>query len=147
MIEPGSLAPDFEAPSSSGAAVRLAELKGHPVVLYFFPKANTAGCTSETRGFQGIWPELEAKGVRIVGISVDPLTEQTRFAERCGATFPIASDPSKAIAQAYGVLGLLGVAKRVTFFLGPDGKVVDRVVSAFPGGHVARARALYLTAR
>lgn len=115
------------------------------MVLYFFPKANTAGCTRETRGFQGIWPELEAKGVRIVGISVDPLAEQMRFAQRCGADFPIASDPSKSIAQAYGVLGFLGVAKRVTFFLGPDGKVIDRVISALPGGHVARARALHLS--
>ncbi|HEV2166912.1 MAG TPA: peroxiredoxin [Thermoplasmata archaeon] len=144
MIEVGAEAVDFEAPTSSGHPVKLSDWRGNPVVLFFFPKANTAGCRAETRGFAKIFPDLDRRGVRVLGISVDELSTQTGFAEACGAEFPVAADPEKKIARSYGVLGLLGYSKRVTFFLGPDGKVVDRVVSALPGAHLERARARYL---
>ncbi|HEV2519602.1 MAG TPA: peroxiredoxin [Thermoplasmata archaeon] len=147
MIDVGEAAPDFEAPSSDGRRVHLTELRGHPVVLFFFPKANTSGCSRETRGFAELAPRLSERGVHLVGISVDDLATQTGFARACHAAFPIVADPRKGIAAAYGVLGMFGFAKRVTFFLGPDGVVLDKVAAGLPGPHLARARERFLSDR
>lgn len=143
MIPIGTAAPDFEAPDSLGRSFRLSSLRGHRVILYFFPKAFTLGCTVETERFAALAPELEPDGVRIVGVSVDPPEVQGRFAERCRAPFPIVSDRSRAIARSYGVLSFLGVARRVTFFLTADGTVEEVAVGLGPGPHVTAARALY----
>ena len=97
-------------------------------------------------GSRNLYPDLERRGVRVLGISVDELSTQTGFAEDCGADFPVAADPDKKISGSYGVLGFLGYAKRVTFFVGPDGKVVERTISALPGTHLDRARQRYLSA-
>ncbi|MCI4357997.1 MAG: peroxiredoxin [Thermoplasmata archaeon] len=145
VLEVGQPAVDFEAPVSSGGRVRLSDWRGHPVVLFFFPKANTTGCARETRGFALLFPELDARGVRVLGISVDRIGTQTGFAHDCGAGFPMAADADKKIATAFGVLGFLGYAKRVTFFIGPDGTIVDRVASGLPGPHVTRAKQRYLS--
>lgn len=143
MIAAGTPAPDFEAPDSTGGTLRLSSLRGGPVVLYFFPKAFTGGCTVETRQFAELAPSLAGRGVRIVGISIDPPDVQARFSATCATGFPFVSDVSRSISRAYGVLSLLGVSKRATFFLDADGIVRDVVVSLLPGPHLARTRALY----
>ncbi|MFZ0830170.1 MAG: peroxiredoxin [Thermoplasmata archaeon] len=140
MIGIGSAAPDFESMDSRGEKFRLSGLRGKKVVLYFFPKAFTGGCTMETKQFAEISPSLSSRGVEVVGISVDPAETQTRFAAHCAAPFPIVSDPSKAIARSYGVLSFIGFSKRVTFYIDEGGIVRDIVASMLPGPHVARAR-------
>jgi thioredoxin-dependent peroxiredoxin len=145
MIDIGTAAPDFEAEDSRGAQFRLSTLRGKPVVLYFFPKAFTTGCTSETQRFAALAPELASKGVEIVGVSVDSAETQHRFAEHCHAGFLLLSDSTKAIARAYGVLSLLGIAKRVTFYIDEEGVVRDVVAGMLPGPHLERTRARFLS--
>lgn len=144
MITKGSPAPDFEALDSNGQKFRLSQLRGKKVILYFFPKAFTGGCTIETKEFAKVAPQLAPKGVEVVGISVDTPETQTKFAESCGATFPIVGDRSKEVAKAYGVLSFVGMSKRTTFFIDEQGIVTDVVSTLLPNAHLARTRELYL---
>ncbi len=139
MIATGDLAPDFQGTTGDGSPFHLTEHRGRSVVLYFYPKAGTTGCAIETRGFAQHYPELQKAGIDVVGVSVDTVEAQKSFAQECGAGFPLVADRDKSIARSYGVLGLLGVAKRVTFFLGPDGRVQDIVEGLRPGPHLERA--------
>lgn len=111
------------------------------MVLYFFPKANTAGCTIETRGFAERFPQFQQRGVEVVGVSVDTSETQTAFAEKCGSRFPMVGDASKSIARAYGVLGLLGVAKRVTFLVDAEQRIQQVVEGMLPSPHLKAAEA------
>lgn len=111
------------------------------MILYFFPKANTTGCTLETRGFSQRYADMQRAGVEVVGVSVDSAETQAAFAEKCGSTFPLVGDRSKEIARKYGVLGLLGVAKRVTFFIDPEGRIRERVEGLMPAPHLHAADA------
>jgi peroxiredoxin Q/BCP len=139
VLKVGDVAPDFTAPTNTGAPLTLSTLRGRPLVLFFYPKANTAGCTIETRGFAEMYPEFERANVALIGVSVDSVSTQQEFATRCKAPFPLVSDADKAIARQYGVLGLLGFAKRVTFFLDSAGRVTDIAEGMMPGPHVRRA--------
>ncbi len=140
MLAPGDLAPDFEAPTADGGWIKLSGFRGAPVVIYFFPKAGTAGCTRESLGFASLFPSLAPRGVRVVGVSVDDAEHQHRFAENCALPFPLVADPGKEIARRYGVLGAFGLARRVTFVLDKDGRVADVIDSFLPGPHVQRVR-------
>jgi thioredoxin-dependent peroxiredoxin len=144
MIEPGTVAPDFEAPSSKGQNLKLSSLRGKPVILYFYPKAFTSGCAMETRTFGEMYPKLTAQGVEVVGVSVDDIEKQTAFAADCQADFPLVADQDKQIARSYGVLGTFEVAKRVTFYIDPNGTVSEVVESARPGPHTEKAVKKYL---
>ncbi len=93
----------------------------------------------ETCAFADNWSKFEAAGYAIVGVSVDPVSAQAEFATRCEVQFPLVADTNRAIARSYGVLGFLGFARRVTFFLGPDGTVQEIVSAIGPSPHVARA--------
>ncbi|MCI4373172.1 MAG: redoxin domain-containing protein, partial [Thermoplasmata archaeon] len=117
MLNVGDTAPDFTAPSAGGTMFQLSSLRGQPVILFFFPRANSLGCTIETRAFADHFSEFQAAGVSVVGVSVDPLSAQKLFATKCDVAFPLVSDGDKSIAKSYGVLGFLGFARRVTFFL------------------------------
>ena len=139
MIAAGDTAPTFVGTTADGAPLDLATYRGRPVILYFYPKANTSGCTLEARGFTEHYPELQRAGFSVVGVSVDSVADQKGFQEKCGVPFPLVADRDKAIAKQYGVLGLLGIAKRVTFFIDPNGKVVEVVQGMLPGPHVRRA--------
>ncbi|HEV2166527.1 MAG TPA: peroxiredoxin [Thermoplasmata archaeon] len=145
MVGVGEVAPEFEAPTSTGQAVKLSALRGHPVVLYFYPQADTPGCTIESKAFRDMTPELERKGVRVVGISTDDVPAQVHFAEKCSLPFPLVADATKSITRSYGVLGNGGRARRVSFFLDEQGRVVEVVDTSKATLHTDRARARYLT--
>ncbi len=146
MIATGAPAPDFEAPDQDGHPFRLSSLRGSPVVLYFYPQADTPGCTRESKGFQEHLPEFERQGVKIVGVSVDDCPAQRAFADKYGLRFPLIADRTKAVATSYGVLNPRGVARRVTFLIDRSGAVAEVVDGAAPEPHVARAQARFLTA-
>jgi len=130
-MQRGDLAPDFELPDQSGAHVRLsALLQKSPVVLFFYPKALTPGCTAESCHFRDLASEFAAAGAQRVGISADAVDRQATFAGRHGLDFPLLSDPNRAVARSYGVKrpGPL-FNRRTTFVIGQDGRILDVVAS------------------
>ncbi|HEV8049600.1 MAG TPA: peroxiredoxin [Thermoplasmata archaeon] len=144
MVGVGEPAPEFEGPSSTGGKFRLSEHRGHPVVIYFFPKADTPGCTIETKAFRDLHPEFQKRHVTVIGVSVDDPEDETKFATKYDVPFGLVADPDKTIATKYGVLGPHGTARRVTFLIGPDGKVLQ-TVDGSPLDHVAAAKARFLS--
>ena len=128
-IQEGDLAPDFKMPASSGRTVSLTAMKGKPFVLYFYPKADTPGCTKEACAFQEALPQLGKIGIDVIGVSKDPMKPIEKFAEKYKLTFPLASDDSQ-VAEAYGVWveksmygkKYMGM-ERSTFLIDKDGKV------------------------
>jgi peroxiredoxin Q/BCP len=139
MLAVGAEAPDFSGTTADGSPFSLRSTRGRPLVLYFYPKANSSGCSLEARGFAQHYPEFQQKGVAVVGVSVDSVESEKKFVASCKIPFPIVADADKAISRQYGVLGLLGSARRVTFFVDPDGKVADIVEGLIPGPHVQAA--------
>jgi peroxiredoxin Q/BCP len=124
MLKVGEVAPDFAATAQDGRAVQLSELRGKRVVMFFFPKAFTRGCTIETRQFRDHYSELAALGAEVLGVSVDSAESQCEFASREGVPFPMIGDPSRNIGRSYDVLWpLLNVAQRITYVVGPDGRI------------------------
>jgi peroxiredoxin Q/BCP len=146
-------APDFDLPTDGGGRIRLADFKGKPLVLYFYPKDNTPGCTKEAQGFAEAYGEFQAAGVEVVGISKDSVTSHDKFKAKFQLPFPLASDEAGGVVEAYGswveksMYGkkYMGI-DRSTFLIDRDGTLrrVWRKV-AVPG-HVAEvleaARAL-----
>jgi len=125
-LEPGVEAPDFEAVAHTGDKVRLSQYRGRIVVLYFYPRAMTSGCTRETVRFNELLPELEKLGAVVLGISTDPPERNKKFAEKHGVRFLLLSDPEGEVAAKYGVLRegtKRKSAERVTFIIGPDGVI------------------------
>ncbi len=100
-IAEGAAAPPFEMPASGGRTVSLAAQAGQPFVLYFYPKADTPGCTKEAQAFQEALPELGTIGVEVIGVSKDAMKPIERFAEKYALSFPLASD-SGGVVEAYG---------------------------------------------
>ncbi|MCI4324394.1 MAG: peroxiredoxin [Thermoplasmata archaeon] len=144
MIQPGDVAPDFEGISTQGSGFRLSSLRGGPVILYFYPRAGSLGCTYESIGFAKEHPALKERGVSIVGVSVDSLSDQRAFLETCSLPFPLVADGDQAIARRFEVLGAFGHARRVTFLLDADGRVLQVVDSIRPGAHVTAAKRTFL---
>ncbi len=143
MVAAGEAAPDFEAPDQDGHPFRLSSLRGSPVVLYFYPRADTPGCTIEAKGFQEHLAEFSGKGVKIVGVSTDDCPAQKAFANKYGLHFTLVADAKQTVAGAYGVLQPQGTARRVSFLIDRAGQVAE-VVDGAPVHHVERARARFL---
>src|SRR5579875_2085342 len=101
-LSEGDPAPDFTMPASGGRTVSLSAMKGRPFVLYFYPKADTSGCTKEACAFQEALPQLGQIGVEVIGVSPDPMPPIEKFAGKYGLQFPLASDQEKQAAGAYG---------------------------------------------
>jgi peroxiredoxin Q/BCP len=143
-VTEGEAAPDFEMPATGGRTVSLAGLKGKPFLLYFYPKADTPGCTKEACAFQEALPQLGGLGLDVIGVSPDKMKPIEKFAEKYKLTFPLASDEGHAVAEKYGTWveksmygrKYMGM-ERSTFLVGADGKVkkVWRKVSVT--GHAA----------
>jgi peroxiredoxin Q/BCP len=98
----GEPAPEFDLPTDGGRRVRLADLKGRPLVLYFYPKDDTSGCTKQAQGFALAHPEFASAGVAVIGISKDDVSSHDRFKAKYGLPFALASDESGAVVEAYG---------------------------------------------
>jgi peroxiredoxin Q/BCP len=124
VLAPGDPAPALEGESFDGRRLSLASLRGRIVVVYFFPKAFTPGCTVETKGFRDNYPELRDLGVEVIGVSTDSPATQCEFAKANAVSFPMIGDADKNIARGFAVLWpLLGLAKRVTFVIDEAGIV------------------------
>jgi peroxiredoxin Q/BCP len=129
-LEVGASAPAVTLPASGGRTVGSAALKGKPYILYFYPKADTSGCTKEAQAFQAALSGFTAKGIDVIGVSRDPLKALDKFAEKYGLTFPLASDEAGALTEAYGVWveksmygkKYMGI-ERATFLVGADGRI------------------------
>ncbi|HYP63180.1 MAG TPA: peroxiredoxin [Acidocella sp.] len=98
----GAKAPDFSLPATGGRTVSLKELKGRPFVLYFYPRADTPGCTKEACAFQEGLPDFSKLGVTVIGVSKDSMKALEKFATKYNLTFPLASDPEAKMIEAYG---------------------------------------------
>jgi len=144
MTAIGEKAPDFEALDHAGNPFKFSSVRGSPVVLYFYPKADTPGCTIEAKGFRDVYKEYQAKKVAVVGVSTDECPAQQAFRDKYGLPFPLIADSTKQVATLYGVLGPRGNARRVTFLIDASGKVVDVVDNPSPDAHLDRARAAFL---
>ncbi|MDK9701502.1 MAG: peroxiredoxin [Sulfuritalea sp.] len=123
---PGTAAPGFSLPDQSGAPRRLAEWRGKWVVLYFYPKDDTPGCTTEACSFRDDISLLTALGAQVVGISVDDTLSHKAFAEKYQLPFPLLSDATAEVARQYGALSdwvVVKMAKRYTFLIDPAGRV------------------------
>ena len=130
-MRPGELVPDFELPAQDGRPVRLSEeLRRGPVVLFFYPRAMTAGCTKESCHFRDLEAEFAAVGASRLGISADPIDRQRQFSEKHGFDFPLLSDPDRVVARMYGVKrpGPL-FNRRATFVIDTDGRLLAQVNS------------------
>ena len=133
-LKPGDTAPEFTLPDESGTPRSLSSfLAAGPVVLFFYPAANSAGCTMQACHFRDLASEFEAVGAQRVGISVDSVEAQKAFADKRGFGYPLLSDEGGAVAKAYdvkrGLLAALAPVKRVTYVIGTDGVIVEVISS------------------
>ena len=130
MIGPGACAPDFELPDQDGRPVRLSKLRGRTVVVYFYPKAGTPGCTKQACALRDREADLRTAGVKLLGVSPDPVAKVKRFHDEHGLPFPLLADADHALAERYGVWqektfmgrAFMGVV-RTTFVIGRDGRI------------------------
>ncbi|HEU5348855.1 MAG TPA: thioredoxin-dependent thiol peroxidase [Ktedonobacterales bacterium] len=144
----GTPAPDFTLAAGDGSTVTLSALRGQWVVLYFYPKDDTPGCTIEACSFRDSWHTLEQRGVRVLGISRDSVKSHQKFAEKYGLPFTLLADEDTEVAQKYGVWversmygkKFMGTA-RTTFAIGPDGVIQHVWEKVNPEGHAAEVLA------
>lgn len=130
LAQAGDAAPDFTLPRDGGGQMSLADFKGRKLVLYFYPKDDTSGCTMEAQDFKRLAGDFAAAGAVIVGASPDPVKQHDRFRDKYELTFPLLADESKQVLEAYGVWveksmygrTYMGV-ERSTFLIGPDGRI------------------------
>ncbi|HTV41363.1 MAG TPA: thioredoxin-dependent thiol peroxidase [Candidatus Sulfotelmatobacter sp.] len=129
-LKEGDEAPDFSATATGDLKMSLSDLKGKSVILYFYPKDDTPGCTKEACGFRDHFAEFKKRGALVLGVSKDPAKSHEKFAEKFDLPFPLLSDEDHKIAEAYGVWGerkFMGRAymgmHRVTFLIGPDRRI------------------------
>jgi peroxiredoxin Q/BCP len=131
----GKEAPDFKLQDQKGKWHTLADYRGKWVALYFYPKDQTPGCTTQACDFRdNVFAYRDANAV-ILGVSVDDVESHKAFAEKHGLPFPLLADPTKETAKRYGVLNFTGFAKRETFLIDPNGTIVKRYAVADPKGH------------
>jgi len=142
MIDAGDLAPDFELPSDRGDTVRLSDLRGRRVILYFYPKDDTSGCTKESCGFRDVLPSLEERNATVLGVSPDPVRSHERFREKYDLNFPLLADEDHAVADAYGAWGTKKMygreyegVLRSTFLIDQDGRIEKVYRKVKPAEH------------
>ena len=147
-LKVGDLAPDFTAPTSGGGTLKLSDLRGKPVVLYFYPKDDTPGCTKEACAFRNAWKQFEKKGAVVLGVSTDPVKAHDRFVEKFRLPFTLVADEERKIVTAYGVWGekqFMGRkyfgTHRVTFLIGSDGRIKNIWPKVKPDEHAAEVLA------
>jgi len=139
LLPPGTKAPDFEGIDQDGNVVRLRDFAGRPLVLYFYPADETYGCTREACTFRDEMEKFRSLGAAVVGVSVQDAESHRRFRDRHGLNFPLIADPDRRLTRAYRALGLLGLAKRATYVIGPDGTILASFQSMNPKSHSREA--------
>lgn len=140
LLPVGAAAPDFEARRLDGSAVRLTDLRGRFVLVYFYPKDMTPGCTTEACSLNDGLDQLQDCGAEVVGVSFDSWESHRRFQAKHQLRFPLAADGDHQVAAAFGVrrmLGLLPVASRVSFLVDPQGRIAEVWPKVRPGRHAA----------
>jgi peroxiredoxin Q/BCP len=146
-LSEGDLAPDFRLPDAAGNDVSLSDFRGQHVVVYFYPSAGTPGCTKQACDFRDNLAELNDAGFTVVGISPDKPAKLAKFVAAEGLTFPLLSDESKEVLNAWGAFGekqnygrtIMGVI-RSTFIVDPEGKIAKAMYNVRATGHVAKLR-------
>lgn len=142
MLQPGDKAPDFELPDQNGDPVKLSDLRGQTIVLYFYPRADTPGCTTQACGVRDRSADYEAAGVRVIGISPDEVDAVAKFAGKFDLGFTLLADADHSVAEQYGtwveksMYGRkhMGV-QRATFIVGPDGRIAHVFPKVSPKAH------------
>jgi len=148
MLEEGAKAPAFSLPSDEGGTVTLEALKGKKVVLYFYPKDDTTGCTTQACEFRDTWESVKRKGAVILGVSPDGVKSHGKFKAKYALPFPLLADEDHAVAEAYGVWGeksmygrkYFGIL-RTTFIIDEKGRVAKVFEKVKPKGHAAEVLA------
>jgi len=148
MLKEGAKAPAFSLPSDDGSTVALKDLKGKKVVLYFYPKDDTSGCTTEACEFRDSWAAVKRKGAVVLGVSPDGVTSHGKFKQKYDLPFPLLADEDHAVAEAYGAWGeksmygrkYFGIL-RTTFVIDESGRVAKVFEKVKPKGHAAEVLA------
>jgi thioredoxin-dependent peroxiredoxin len=142
-LRAGDPAPDFTSTTQDGTRVSLSDFKGRHVILYFYPRDETPGCTKEACGFRDEFAQFRAKGAVVLGVSVDPVKAHAKFVEKYKLPFTLLADEDKKIVEAYGVWGQKSFmgrkymgTHRVTFLIGPEGKIKKIWPEVKPQEHV-----------
>jgi peroxiredoxin Q/BCP len=152
MLKEGTVAPVFTAKNAGGETVRLKDLRGQKVVLYFYPKDDTPGCTKEACSFRDAFSDFKRRGIEVLGVSVDSEASHKKFAAKYKLPFTLLADPGHAIADAYGVYGekkfmgrtYMGV-KRITFLIDEKGKVKKVFEKVKPEEHAQEVLQAFTT--
>jgi peroxiredoxin Q/BCP len=142
MLKEGTVAPNFAAKDANGEAVRLKDLRGQRVVLYFYPRDDTPGCTKEACSFRDSFADFKKRGIKVLGVSVDSEASHKKFTAKYKLPFTLLADPDHSIADAYGVYGekkfmgrtYMGV-KRMTFLIDEKGKIKKVFEKVKPEAH------------
>lgn len=135
LLVAGAPAPEVVFAVHTGESLKLASLRGKPVVVYFYPKDDTPGCTVEAQEIRDLYEQLKQTGAVVIGVSTDDRDSHRAFAEKHGLPFLLASDESGAVARAFGVTLKNGRATRVSFVVGPDGRIKRAFANVSPKGH------------
>jgi thioredoxin-dependent peroxiredoxin len=148
MVEEGQEAPDFELTSDAGERVRLSQFRGRPVVLYFYPKDDTPGCTAQACGIRDTYDDFEQQGAAVLGVSPDEESSHVKFKEKYGLPFTLLADPEHEVADQYGVWGerkymgktYWGV-ERSTFLIDEEGRIAKVMRRVKPDTHAEQVLA------
>jgi peroxiredoxin Q/BCP len=148
VIEEGTHAPDFDLATDGGGRVRLSDLRGQPVVLYFYPKDDTPGCTTQACEFRDEYAQFREHGAVVLGVSPDDETSHARFRSKYSLPFSLLADPDHKVAEQYGVWGereyrgkkYMGIS-RSTFVIDPAGRVAKAFYGVKPQGHAEKVLA------
>ena len=147
ILHAGDQAPDFDLPDADGKTVKLSDLRGRKVIIYFYPEASTAGCTKQACDFRDSLSPLQAAGYEVLGVSPDQPAKLAKFRDEQHLTFPLLSDPARKVLEAYGVYGekqlygktVVGVI-RSTFVVDENGTIEHALYNVKATGHVAKLR-------
>ena len=148
MVEEGTQAPDFELTSDTGERVRLSQFRGQPVVLYFYPKDDTPGCTTQACAIRDSYDDFEERGAVVLGVSPDEESSHVKFKQKHGLPFTLLADPDHEVSEQYGVWGerkfagrkYMGI-ERSTFLIDPEGKIAAVMRRVKPDTHVEQVLA------
>ena len=139
MLSAGNRFPNFALPNQDGKMTLLGDFAGHWLVVYFYPKDDTPGCTIQGKSMTATKADFDDAGIKVVGVSADDVASHKEFAEKHSLPFTILADPTKQTAKAYGVLitmmGVFELAQRDTFIIDPQGRIAKHWAKVEPKGH------------